>query len=147
MTITRYRTRPTFTNQFPGLVNELLGRDLGTFFTNGNDQRSMPRVNILEHNDHFELQMLVPGFSRNDLKLHVENEVLTISGAKEKEELKENERATRREFEQRSFSRSFHLPETVNADAIKADLKDGILHLSIPKAEIARPKKHEISIN
>ncbi len=76
----------------------------------------------------------------------MENDVLVISAEKKAEELKENERYTRREFSHSGFSRSFRLPEMVKIDAIKAEYKDGVLQLNIPKAEAAKPKAREIAI-
>ena len=146
MTITKYRPQSSFVSPINELMNEFLGRDIGQFFGNDDLARSMPKVNIVERENDFDLRLLAPGLSKADLKLRIENDVLTISAEKQNEELKENERYTRREFSHTAFPRSFKLPETVNADAVKAEFKDGVLHLSIPKAEVAKPKTREISI-
>jgi HSP20 family protein len=103
-------------------------------------------VNIIEREGGYELRMLAPGFTKEDLKLSMENEVLTISAEKKVEDLKENERYTRREFSHSAFTRSFRLPETVNAEGIKAEYQNGVLQVHIPKAEAVKPKTREISI-
>jgi HSP20 family protein len=146
MTIAKYRTQPAFISPFNELMNEFLGRDIGQFFGSDDTRRSMPGVNIVERENDYELRMLAPGFSKEDMKLRVENDVLTISAEKKNEELKENERYTRREFTHSAFSRSFSLPETVKVEEIRAEFKNGVLHLSIPKAEQAKPRTREISI-
>lgn len=146
MTLTKYRPHTSFASPFGDLMNEFLGRDIGHFFGSDDLKRNVPSVNIVERTDAFELQMLAPGFSKEDLKLSIENDVLTISADKKTEALKETERYTRREFAHSTFSRGFRLPETVNTEGIKADLTDGVLHVHIPKAEAAKPKTREISI-
>jgi HSP20 family protein len=146
MTITKYRPQTTFVSPFNELLNEFLGRDIGQFFGSDDMKRSIPSVNIVERENDFDLRMLAPGFSKEDLKLRVENDVLTISAEKKNEELKGNERFTRREFSHSAFTRSFRLPETVKVENIKAEFQNGVLHLSIPKTEQAKPKTMEIPI-
>lgn len=146
MTIAKYRPQAAFINPFNDLVNEFFGRDISQFAGHDDVRRTLPSVNILEREQDFELRMLVPGSSKQDLKLNVEKDILTISAEKKVEDRKENERFTRREFAHTAFSRSFRLPETVNAEAIKADYADGVLSVSIPKMEVGKPKTREITI-
>jgi HSP20 family protein len=146
MSIVKYRPQSTLVGPFGELVHEFLGRDIGQFFGSDDLKRNVPHVNILERTDGFELQMMAPGYSKQDLKLSMENEILTISAERKKEELKEGERFTRREFLHSSFSRSFRLPESVDAEGIQAEFTDGILRIRIPKAAAAKPKTREISI-
>ncbi|MEO8590505.1 MAG: Hsp20/alpha crystallin family protein [Flavobacteriales bacterium] len=152
MTIAKYRPQATFVAPINDLVNEFFGpafgrhAHIGHFLGHDDARGTVPSVNILDREKDFELKMLVPGFSKQDLKLNVERDVLTISAEKKVEERKENERFTRREFTHSAFSRSFKLPETVNVEAIKADYSDGVLTVTIPKAEVAKPKSHEIAI-
>jgi len=131
---------------FGELVHEFLGRDIGQIFGTDDVKRNIPHVNILERPDGFELQMMAPGYSKQDLKLSMEKEVLTISAERKKEDLKENERFTRREFMHSAFGRSFRLPDTVNAEVLQAEFTDGILRIRIPRAEATKPKTLEISI-
>ncbi|MCE1202599.1 MAG: Hsp20/alpha crystallin family protein [Bacteroidia bacterium] len=102
---------------------------------------TMPSVNILETDDHFEVEVAAPGLKKSDFKVQLDRDVLTISSEKrdEKEE-KEGERFTRREFSYQSFSRSFTLPNSADSDKIKATYIDGILKVVIPKREEAKPK-------
>jgi len=146
MTIVKYRPQAALVSPFNELVNEFLGQDIGQFFGHDDLKRNVPSVNIVESDEAFDLRMLAPGFDKEELKLGMENDVLTISGERKVDELKENERYTRREFSFNAFSRSFRLPETIHADGIKADHVNGVLHVRIPKAEAAKPKAREISI-
>lgn len=157
MTIAKYRPQATFVAPINELVNEFFGPaffrstagrhpHIGQYFGHDDVKGSMPSVNILERENEFELRMLVPGLSKHDLKLNVEKDVLTISAETRAEEKKENERYTRREFTRSAFSRSFRLPETVNVETIKAEHADGVLTVTIPKAEMAKPKAREITI-
>lgn len=102
---------------------------------------TMPSVNILETEDHFEVEVAAPGLKKSDFKVQLDRDVLTLSSEKrdEKEE-KEGERFTRREFSYQSFSRSFTLPNSADSDKIKATYTDGILKVVIPKREEAKPK-------
>ena len=106
----------------------------------------MPAVNIKETSKEFSLEFAAPGFNKNDFKVNIENNVLTINANKEEEKNEENKRFTRREFSFNSFSRSFTLPENVNTDKIDAKYNDGILRLSVPKKEETKvlPKKEII---
>jgi HSP20 family protein len=146
MTITKYRPRTSFVTPFSDLMNDLFHHDIGHFIGHDDVKRGVNAVNITESPEAFDLRLLAPGFSKQDLKLRVENNLLTVSAEKKQDELKENERWTRREFSHTTFSRSFRLPETVNAEAITAAFTDGVLHLSIPKMENAKPRTREISI-
>ncbi len=146
MTIAKYRPQAVFTSPINNLVNEFFGRDISHFTGHDDVRRSVPSVNILERGNDFYLRLLAPGFSKEDLKLNVENDTLTISAEKKVEELKEHERWTRREFGHSAFSRSFRLPEHVNAEGITAEFQNGVLHVSIPKTEVAKPKSRTIDI-
>lgn len=127
-------------------MSELLNRDIGQVLGHDDVRRNMPGVNILERDKEFELQLLAPGYAKEDLKLSMENDVLTISAERRKIELKENERWTRREFITNGFNRSFRLPERVNIEGIVAEFNSGVLSVRIPKAEANKPKAREINI-
>ncbi|MDP1803323.1 MAG: Hsp20/alpha crystallin family protein [Bacteroidota bacterium] len=104
---------------------------------------TFPAVNIDESNKEFNLEFAAPGFKKEDFKVNVDGNVLTISAEKKEEKNEENKRFTRKEYSFNSFTRSFTLPETVNADNIDAKYNNGILKLSVPKKEETKtlPKK------
>jgi HSP20 family protein len=106
-------------------------------------KQTLPAVNIKENKKEFNIEFASPGFTKKDFKIDLDQDVLTISAEKEKEKTEENDSFTRKEFSYNSFSRSFTLPKTVNAEKIDAKYNDGILKLSIPKMEDTKllPKK------
>jgi HSP20 family protein len=98
-------------------------------------------VDIREEDDAFYVDAEVPGLAAEDVKVDVENNVLTLSGER-KVEQEETEGTYRRvERQYGSFTRSFSLPETVDADSVSADLKDGVLELRLPKKEAPAARK------
>jgi HSP20 family protein len=106
-------------------------------------KHTIPAVNIKENKNEFNIEFASPGFTKKDFKIDLDQDVLTISAEKEKEKTEENDAFTRKEFSYNSFSRSFTLPKTVNAEKIDAKYNDGILKLSIPKMDQTKllPKK------
>jgi HSP20 family protein len=125
---------------FPSIVDEFFGRDFlpGMFeFQTG---INMPSVNIVEGKDDFRIEVAAPGLEKNDFKINLENNVLTISSEKEDTNEQKEERYMRREFSYSSFRRSFSLPGTVEADKIAANHSNGVLNITIPKKEEAKVK-------
>ena len=94
-----------------------------------------PATNVIENNDAFELDLAVPGMDKNDFRLSLENNLLTISSEKKEEHNEEKTNYTRKEFSYGSFSRSFTLPKSVDPEKIKAVYKEGILGITLPKKE------------
>jgi HSP20 family protein len=107
---------------------------------------NFPPVNIHENENGYELELSVPGRSKEDFKVSVEKGLLTISFEKKEENKVEGQKTLRREFSFQSFTRSFNLDENVDADNIQAKYENGILHLALPRKEQAKPAKKEISI-
>lgn len=129
-----------FANQDTGLFDRLFYTDpFNRDFSETNT--TLPSVNIKENEDKFSVEMAVPGFSKSDFNIELNNNELTISSErKEENEQKEDGRYTRREFSYQSFRRSFTLPNTVDGEKISAQYKNGVLQVSIPKREEAKPK-------
>lgn len=127
------------------MLDDFFSRDwldssLATWKTSGT---TLPAVNVKETNDAFNIEVAAPGLKRDDFKVELDNNVLTISSEREDshEEKDDQGNYTRREFSYQSFQRSFSLPERkVQGDKITAKYVDGILHVSIPKTEEARVK-------
>jgi HSP20 family protein len=97
-------------------------------------------VNVRETADDFAIELAAPGMKKEDFKVEVENDLLTISSEKEHKEEKESDGYSRKEFSYASFSRSFTLPKSVLGDQISATYEDGVLHLRLPKREEAKLK-------
>ena len=123
-------------------------RDFENEFSNNETtcRGHVPAVNIQENEKHFILEVAVPGMKKDDFKINLDNQVLTISKEENKEKEEKKDNYTRREFVYNSFSRSFKLPKTILVDKIKADYKDGILMISLPKDEKVTLTR-EISVN
>ncbi len=144
--ITKYRPQTTFVHPFTDLVNGMFGRDISHFLGHDDVGHATPRVNITETPEKFVVSLRVPGFAKEELKISAEKNTLTVKGEKSSTATSENERVLRREFQAATFSRSFQLPETVNFDAITAEHVNGVLNVSIPKIEPAKPVTREINI-
>ena len=103
-----------------------------------------PRTNLLDRGDKFEVQAVVPGISKDDLNIKIQGNYLEISG-KRTVKTPEGYKIHRNERSGTTFSRSFTLPDEIDAGKVDAVLKDGILYLALPKSEAAKPK--QITIN
>lgn len=131
-------------NLFPTLFDDFLNRDLFNWGQSNyaNANTSLPAVNIKETNEAFEVAMAAPGMKKDDFKVELEGNLLTISSEKSNETNdNEGDKYSRREFSYQSFVRTFNLPkDVVDADKINAKYQDGVLHLYIPKLEEAKQK-------
>jgi len=105
----------------------------------------IPAANIKENEKSFDIEIAVPGMKKEDFKINLENNVLTISSEKEEEKNEEKKNYTRKEFVYGSFSRSFTLPKIVETEQINAVYENGILNIQLPKKEEAKVSK-EIAI-
>lgn len=128
----------------PGFFNDFFTRDLWNWGLNNNSltNTTIPAVNIKETNDAFDVEVAAPGMKKEDFKVELDGNMLTISSEKTNEtEEKEGERYSRREFSYQSFQRVFQLPkDVVDADKIEARYENGLLHLVIPKKEEAKQR-------
>ncbi len=123
---------------FPSLMDDFLSPDW--FGGINHSSTSIPAVNIKDNTDGFELELAVPGGKKEDFKVEVENDILTISSEAKSESKETKENYTRKEFTYASFKRAFTLPETVDGSKIDAKYEDGILKVSLPKKEEALPE-------
>lgn len=130
---------------FPSVLSDFFDTDrfLNTRWMEREFEQTLPSVNIRENGKEFNIELAAPGFSKNDFKVNVEENVLTISAERKEEKKEENGRFTRKEFSYNTFSRSFTLPQIVSGEKTDAKYTDGILKLCIPKKEEAKtlPKK------
>lgn len=133
----------------PSFIDDFFGKDWMDSVFSDRPGISTPAVNVKETDDDFLIEVAAPGLEKKDFKVDLDNNVLTISSEKEvSDENKEEGRFMRREFSYASFSRSFTLPEAVDAEKINARHADGILLITIPKREEAKrkpPKQIDIS--
>lgn len=106
-----------------------------------------PRVNIHESDDNLKLTFELPGMDKKDIKVTLVDGVLTVSGRREFSDKAEGDNYHRHEISQGEFSRSFTLPDTVNADKVSADYKSGLLEVKLAKLEEIKPKEIEVQVS
>jgi len=106
---------------------------------------SVPQVNLYQTKDDVMVEMAVPGVNPDDIDIEITGDVLTVRGETKVEEEKEDSAYHLRELRYGSFSRTLNLPAKVEADKAKADFKNGMLTLTLPKAEEVRPKTIKVT--
>lgn len=140
MTLIKWQHR----NPLSDMVNNIFDNDLGDFF---GKRFSDPAANIIENPDAFKLEIAAPGMNKEDFRINLENNILTISAELDDQKREEGKNYTRKEFYYGSFSRAFTLPKSIDLDKIRADYEAGILRVTLPKRDEARlDLKKEIPI-
>ena len=139
------RTNGNSFSSIPSLLNDFLADDwFNSSLMNWRSAgASLPAVNVRETNNDFMIEVAAPGMKREDFKVELDNNVLTISSSTDEnhEEKGRDGEFTRREFSYQAFQRSFSLPEAkVEGGKIAAKYTDGILYVTIPKREEAKIK-------
>ena len=131
-------------NQMPVLFDDLLNRDLFNWGTQNfsDTNTTIPAVNIKETAENYVVEVAAPGMIKDDFKVELDGNSLTISSQKSQEkERKEDERYSLKEFSYQSFQRTFTLhKDVVDIERIEAKYENGLLHLLIPKKEEAKQK-------
>ena len=108
---------------------------------------SYPKVNVYEYDDKVAIIAEIPGLDKKDLKVDVEEGILVISGDKHAMYNDKGAKVIRRELKQSSFKRQFELGDLLDGDKIKANFKDGLLSIDIPKIEPKKPDKKLVKIS
>ena len=139
---------PTFTRRSfrPFYMPNIFDDDFSPVLSNRNS--SMPAVNIREDEKNYILDLAIPGIDKKDLKIDMNEDVLTISSEIKNESEESSDGYKRKEFSYSTFCRSFYVPENVTREKIEANYKDGILSVALPKMEEEKSKinrKIEIS--
>ena len=126
-------------NVYPSLMNDFFNDDFGMNLIGRN--HSVPSVNSIENDNSFEIDLAVPGMKKDDFTIQLNDKVLVISS--ENTNSVENNSMSLNEFNYSSFQRSFIVPETVELDKIKANYKNGILKVKLPKKKdsISKPNR------
>lgn len=134
-----FRTSPFMGSGLFDLDTDLLPARLGV---------TVPSANVRETEKEYMVELAVPGLTKNDFKIEIENNLLTVSAEKEEEKNEREKGFTRREYSFNSFSRSFSLPENMMAEKIDAKYEEGVLKIHVPKKEVTpqKPKK-EITVS
>lgn len=106
----------------------------------------VPAVNVAETNEAYQIELAAPGLEKDDFKINVDGDVLTISGEKKVESTDENKKYSKREYSYTSFTRSFTLPDSIDHSKIDANYKDGVLKVEITKKEEAKVASRLIEV-
>ncbi len=138
------------TERFPSVFDDFF-KPWNEWFDNGgtmwNRTMNVPAVNITESNDHFEVSLAAPGLKKDDFKIDVDGNMLTISSEKTETTEEKEKRFTRKEYNYTSFSRTFTLPDDVKRDKIEAAYEHGVLKLVMPKKEEnKKPEARHITV-
>ncbi|MDB5139394.1 MAG: hspA [Mucilaginibacter sp.] len=133
-----HAVNPFFSDVFDSLVNDsFLGDKLSS---------RVPAVNIAEIENEFQIELAAPGLKKEDFKINLEKNVLTVSADKKTEKVEEGKKFSKREYSYNSFTRSFTLPEIADYTKIDAAYTDGILKLNVAKKEEAKFQSREIAV-
>ena len=142
------------TRSVTGWIDQLMQDNLNRFFTDdfwnlgGNAQRTGAPVNLRETDKTYEMEVIAPGLRKEDFKLQVSNDLLTVSFEPQPDQSDENKNDgwLRREYKMQAFTRSFNLDDTVDVNKITASYNNGILKLTLPKKENAQKISKTIEI-
>ncbi len=127
-----------FPNSFTKALDNLMEDAFGSVNVN-----FKPTMDVKEDDTCFTYEVSLPGMKKEEITIDLKNDVLTVSGER-KLEKKENGKVHHVESYYGAFTRSFTLPENIKAEGIKAEFKNGILHITVPKGDVSKPKAIEI---
>ena len=105
-----------------------------------------PSVDISETEGEYQIKAEIPDVKKEDVKITLEDGVLTIQGQRKQEKEDKGTKYHRIERSYGSFARTFSLPDVIEVEKVKAEFKDGVLHLHLPKSEKAKPKTIEVKV-
>jgi HSP20 family protein len=143
MTVVRFKNRPNGTPAFNNLLSDVFPQMPSLY---RDDLRQIIPVNIKETEKEFLVELVVPGMKKEDFKISLEDNLLTIAADPNDKAKVENEKIIRSEFKLTSFKRSFTTDEKVNAEGITAEYVNGILTVILPKKEEVKPATKNITI-
>ena len=147
MTLVKLNSKPVqksfnnFMDDFFATVPSILRDDFIT-----PNFRSFTPVNVKETENEYVLEVVAPGFQKEDFKINLDNNTLTISSEKKEETENKDEKYIRKEYKHQSFKRSFTIDETIDAENIAAKYVNGVLTLNLAKKQEVKPSIKEISI-
>jgi len=138
---------------FGSVVDQIFQNNLSRFFdddfwgSGGPNSRNQVPVNVRETDKTYEMEVIAPGLTKQDFKISLSGDMLTVSFDHKEEKQQEKDGSwIRNEYKRRSFSRSFNLGDNVDASKATAKYEDGVLRLSLPKKENAQPRSQSISV-
>lgn len=146
MTLVKFNHEKKNNSLLPGF-NDIFESVLGDrFFSENQRMGSLPPVNIMESNEGYHIELAAPGLRKEDFKINVERDQLSISAETSTENKTEDRRYNRREFKYSSFVRAFTLPDSADAERIQASYNEGVLMINLPKKEEAKAISRMIEV-
>jgi HSP20 family protein len=149
MTIVRWeplRELTSLQSEMNRLFNSAFDAPAGQTGSSGGARRWVPAMDLVETAEDFVLRADLPGMRRDDVKLEIEDNVLTVSGERAAEHTEGEQGYYRLERAFGTFSRSLTLPKGVDGDAVSAQFADGVLEVHIPKPAQSKPRRVEIAV-
>jgi len=147
--VTAWHPANEISPEFAAMQRELdhaFNRFLGGTMEDNTPSHWMPPVDIAEREKDYTIKIELPGVEKNDVKITIQKDVLTIRGEKKQEGEEKSGNYQRIERCYGSFQRSFTLPTSVSSDKIEASYDNGVLTINLPKVEEARPKEVEVKV-
>jgi HSP20 family protein len=145
MALVKFNNGTTVKGNYPSF-NDLFDTFFKDSYINDRVLTKVPAVNISESEEAFEIELAAPGVKKEDFKLNLEKNVLTVSTEQKEQKIEETKKVSRKEFSYSSFSRSFTLPESADQNKINASYESGILYVTIGKKEEAKNIAREIAV-
>ena len=133
-----HAVNPFFSDVFDSILND-------SFLSDKLASR-VPAVNISETENEFHIELAAPGLKKEDFKISLDKNVLSVSADKKTENVEVGKKFSKREYSYNSFTRSFTLPEVADAAKIEAEYTDGVLKLNVAKKEDAKVQSREIAV-
>ncbi|MCD6111728.1 MAG: Hsp20/alpha crystallin family protein [Bacteroidales bacterium] len=132
--------------KFPNIVEKFLGKKITDKVSNDQEVSVIPSVNIADEEKAFEVSVALPGLSKKDVKIEVQNNCLVISSEKQYKKEEKNKNWMRREYGYASFQRMFQMPESADQDKIQAEMKNGVLSIKVAKKAGYIENKKQIAV-
>ena len=135
----------TVFNEVDNMINSVFNRDWN--LEPIQSTKWNPAVDVKETDYSFLISADIPGLTKKDINIEVSDDVLSITGERTEDKVEDSDLYHYRERSRVTFTRSFHLPESVDEKKISANFKDGILNIELPKTKVIEPKSRKIKIS
>jgi HSP20 family protein len=145
MSLIKFNNGPKNTAVSPGFNDVFESVFNDSFFSDRMIAR-VPAVNISETKDHYVIEMAAPGLNKEDFKIHLDNNLLSVSVEQKKEQTEQDKQYNKREFSYTSFVRSFALPDSADDANIEAQYVNGMLNIHVAKKDEAKQVARQIEI-
>jgi HSP20 family protein len=146
MTLVKFNSESKTKNNLMHGFNDVFDSILNDTFFSDRMVARVPAANISETSSHYHVELAAPGLKKEDFKLKVDGNVLSISAEQSTEDTQQERNFNKREFSYTSFVRSFTLPDSANENGIEAKYQDGVICIDIPKREEAKVQSRQIEI-